>query len=556
MPKRAILYARVSGDDRKNATSSIEGQLAECRQYAVQRGYNIVGEALEDPDKQTSGADWLPELDRLIRLAPSGTFEVLVCREVDRLARNRFKQLATEIELENHGVRVEYVIGQFEDTDEGRLLKGLVSEFAEFERSKIRRRTHNGKLRSIEAGNVMIGGSVAPYGYDIALVNECRTLAINKQEAEVVRMIFGLYGVKMLSIGEIAEYLDAHKVPLPSKGNNHRKISKLPMWSTSTIAGLLDQETYLGRWHYRKTRTIKDPKTGKTRNVPRPRDEWMEITVPAIITEELFAAAQKRKTANKIQKGRQRKHEYTLGGMVRCGHCHSTASGMTKYDRGRAYAYYRCNVAHMPRKFGSECNNILYRVDRVDASVWSWITSLLLEPTVLRQALEDYQKEQSQRTQPQLSMLESTQARMADLEAQRTRLVEAYSKGVLSLDELASQKTSLDKEIGDLAQAVALLRSETEPHLLTEERVETIEGIAKDMRDSVLELGDDLQTKRAIFQLLDVQVKLSFDGKQRWVKVECTLGSANCAVENTTSWHKRVNSCDILGIDTRTCVLI
>ena len=153
-------------------------------------------------------------------------------------------------------------------------------------------------------------------------------------------------------------------------------------------------------------------------------------------------------------------------------------------------------------------------------------------------------------------MLESSQTRIANLEAQKARLVEAYSKGVLPLDKLASQKTNLDKEISDLAKAVSLLCAETEPHLLTEERVETIEGIAKDMRDSVRELGDGLQTKRAIFQLLNVQVKLSFDGKQRWAEVECTLGSATCTVENTTSWHKTVNSCDILGIDTRTSVLI
>lgn len=59
------------------------------------------------PEKHTSGADWLPELDKLIRLGPSHSFDVLICREVDRLARNRFKQLATEIELESQGVRVE-----------------------------------------------------------------------------------------------------------------------------------------------------------------------------------------------------------------------------------------------------------------------------------------------------------------------------------------------------------------------------------------------------------------------------------------------------------------
>src|SRR5215218_6143356 len=150
MTKRAILYARVSGADSQNVTSSIDAQLAECRKYALSRGYTVVDEAFENPEKHTSGADWLPELDKLIRLAPSRSFDVLICREVDRLARNRFKQLATEIELENHGVLVEYVVGQFENTDEGRLLKGLVSEFAEYERGKIRRRTTSGKVRSVE----------------------------------------------------------------------------------------------------------------------------------------------------------------------------------------------------------------------------------------------------------------------------------------------------------------------------------------------------------------------------------------------------------------------
>ena len=44
----------------------------------------MVGEAVEEPNKATSGADWLPELERVVSLAPTGTFDVLVCREVDR----------------------------------------------------------------------------------------------------------------------------------------------------------------------------------------------------------------------------------------------------------------------------------------------------------------------------------------------------------------------------------------------------------------------------------------------------------------------------------------
>ncbi len=126
----------MSGDDRRTATSSIDGQLAECRRYCEQRGYHVVGEVFEDPEKATSGANWLPELDRILMLASSRAFDILVVREIVRLGRNRFKQMSVEIELESHGVLVEYVIGQFEHSAEGRLLKGMMSEFAEYEREK------------------------------------------------------------------------------------------------------------------------------------------------------------------------------------------------------------------------------------------------------------------------------------------------------------------------------------------------------------------------------------------------------------------------------------
>ncbi len=82
MTKRAILYARVSGDDTKYATSGIESQLGDCRTYAQKQGYAIVGEHFETPEKATSGADWLPEIEALLKLACTGTFDVLVSSEV------------------------------------------------------------------------------------------------------------------------------------------------------------------------------------------------------------------------------------------------------------------------------------------------------------------------------------------------------------------------------------------------------------------------------------------------------------------------------------------
>ena len=105
--KRAVLYARVSGDDTKYATSGIDSQLEDCQKYATTKGYQVVGEFNEIREKQTSGAVWLPELENILQLAHQNAFDVLIVRELDRLARNRFKQMSVEIELQNLGILVE-----------------------------------------------------------------------------------------------------------------------------------------------------------------------------------------------------------------------------------------------------------------------------------------------------------------------------------------------------------------------------------------------------------------------------------------------------------------
>ena len=47
MTKRAVLYARVSGDDRHREDRDLIGKLDRCREYAQQRGHEIIAELNE-----------------------------------------------------------------------------------------------------------------------------------------------------------------------------------------------------------------------------------------------------------------------------------------------------------------------------------------------------------------------------------------------------------------------------------------------------------------------------------------------------------------------------
>ena len=48
MSKRALIYARVSYDNRKNEARNLEGQIQDGRAYCQDRGYHIITELVED----------------------------------------------------------------------------------------------------------------------------------------------------------------------------------------------------------------------------------------------------------------------------------------------------------------------------------------------------------------------------------------------------------------------------------------------------------------------------------------------------------------------------
>jgi site-specific DNA recombinase len=535
--ERALIYARVSGDDRKYSTSGIEGQLADCRKYAGDKGYNLVGEYFEEPNKQTSGYDMLPELDKILKLAEQQTFDVLIVREIDRLARNRFKQMSVENRLDELGIRVEYVIGQFEDSTEGRLLKGLMSEFAEYERGKIEERTERGRVNAVSKGNVIIGGSKAPYGYDVKKQNGVRVLVINEQEAVIVRLIFDLYVNKNYTLNDLADYLDSHNIAKPAKGNNHKNQThkdKVKGWSTGTIGGILGNETYIGRWYYGKTKTIKDKLTGKRKHVKRPKEEWLMVNVPPILNDDIFQEAQKRKESNKRAMGKHRKNNYLLGGMCKCGHCNNSMSGLTK-KKGNL-SYYKCNSAHLPKRYKFKCKNSkLYKLENVESVVWNWIKSILLDEDYLHQVLSEYQQEQLKAQQPVINLIEANKAKIEKLQTEKSRLIDAYTTGVLSLDDIAPKKTELEKELSDLTQATSQLQTELAPTNLTEDEIDYIKLWSTKIRQGLDNVEQNFEAKRKIVTILRLQVTLTEDDKGQWADIQCVLGDDHLPTNYTTT---------------------
>ena len=140
--KRVALYSRTSTVDQHPET-----QLSELRQFAANKGFQVVGEYT---DHGYCGARARrPELDRMMEDARRHKFDVLLVWACDRLARSTKHLLQTIDELNGMGIQF---LSQREAIDTegplGRAIIVIVSAIAELERCMLIERVRAGMRRA------------------------------------------------------------------------------------------------------------------------------------------------------------------------------------------------------------------------------------------------------------------------------------------------------------------------------------------------------------------------------------------------------------------------
>lgn len=526
MDKRAVLYARCSGDDRGKDGRNLEGQLDLARQYAISKGYEIVEEIAED-DRGASGAAFeLEGLNRVREMAAAGDFDVLVPREIDRLSRNLAKQLIVEEELRRAGVGIEYALAEYPDTPEGRLSKHIRATIAEYEREKIMERMNRGRYLTVKAGNVITHG-LGPYGYRVEEKDGKRTLVIDEAEAQIVRAIFIWYvwgdgnGDGPLGAYAIAQRLEGVPTRADMVTTNHyNKKRGVGQWAKTTLCKMIGNETYAGTWYYRKRGN-----NGK----PNPANEWIAVSVPAIVSRELWEAAQLRVLANrhKAHNGGER-HEYLMSGHLACGDCGSAMCRRTGHDprTGKAYRYYSCRSrirdnAH----WNLDCELPIVPADPVDEAVWDWVKSFLSDPAELAAALDSHRAKQERRIRPLADRVLVIDDLLADNRRQLGRLLDLYIAGDFSKEMLSDRKARLETTIAGLDRERAALAAQLEEKSLAPEQILDIQTFAEKVRQGMEGADADFALRRRIIERLQVEGTLTVEDGEFLLYVRCLLGA-------------------------------
>ena len=454
MNKPAALYARVSSE-RQKENQTIASQTAALKEYADAHGYLVPAEWVFEDDGYSGASLVRPGLEAMRDLAAQGQIEVALVYAPDRLSRKYAYQVLLAEEFARCGVSLVFLKSPPGDTAEDQLLVQFQGMIAEYERAQIAERTRRGRRHKAKQGvvNVLSG---APYGYRYVKKsdNADAYYEINEAEAAIVRLMFDAYTRQGLSINAIARLLNERQIPT-------RKATT--RWERSTVWGILKNPAYQGKACFGKTelcprqritRPLRQRNRLPTRsgaNHERPRQDWIEIPVPALVGEDTFALAQEQLQKNKHHSPRRTIEPTLLQGILVCQHCgYALYRASTKTSKRKLY-YYRClgSDAYRHSK-GAVCSNRPIRQDYLDEFVWKEMIRLLDDPALI-QAEIDRRMEAALYADPIRKREEALQHQQTRLQNHIERMVTAYQEELITLAELRQRVSNLRKQ----EQAVA-----------------------------------------------------------------------------------------------------
>ena len=511
---QAAIYARVSSDAQAEE-QTIDSQVAALREQVVKDHVSLRDEHCYLDDGVSGSTLNRPALERLRDAAYVGAFQRLYVHSPDRLARKYAYQVLLVDELQKQGIEIVFLNRAIGASPEEDLLLQMQGMFAEYERAKIMERCRRGKRHAATRGSVNVL-SAAPYGYRYITRREGDGQAayeVNEPQAAVVRQVFEWVGRDRLSIGEVTRRLRAAGI---------KTATNKDWWDRTSVWGMLKNPAYQGSAAFGKTRTgprRPQPRTQRGRSkTPRRTgstydtdvSEQVSIPVPAIVSEELFAAVQTQLTENR-QRGRESRRgaKYLLQGLVECACCGyafygkpvSRASAKGKVP----YAYYRC-VGSDAYRFGGQrvCHNKQARTDKLDEAVWQDACELLRHPQLLR-------KEYERRLASPLDShsQDSLQKQVAAAQRSVDRLIDAYTDGVLDRREFDPRLARARNRLAKLQEQVTKVKTESREQSTLREALACLDSFAESI-ESNLEAAD-WTTRREILRTLIDRVLVERD---------------------------------------------
>jgi site-specific DNA recombinase len=342
---KAALYARVSTDAQQKE-GTIASQLVGLKRQITAAGHVLAAEYIDDG--YTGTLLDRPALNRMRADLKTDRFDRVYFLAADRIAREVEYQRIIVGELLKNGKQITINGKDYVQNPENKLTLTMLGAFAEFERAKIIERTTRGRLHRLRMGEMSSNGHrIFGYHYVRKTSTAPATLTINEEQAALVRSIFEMFASGNYGLVTISRHLEERRI-LTATGRQR--------WDSNRIKSILKNETYMGTRYFNRIMHATDAnregkKVIRGKWIFRDRQDWIAVSVPAIVSRELFDKVQDHLREHDARYCQPVTH-YLLRGLVQCGVCGSGCSSFRRWQKvmrpsGAVSVYhhaaYRCN---------------------------------------------------------------------------------------------------------------------------------------------------------------------------------------------------------------------
>lgn len=219
--------------------------------------------------------------------------------------------------------------------------------------------------------------------------------------------------------------------------------------------------------------------------------DTIAIPVPAIVSQELWDAAQEQLKANASRSFKPTRHQYMLRGRLRCARCGGLMSGWTREYVGKGGSsinwHYRCRHRY-PLSSPSRCDTRNIEGPLVEQIIWNGLKAMLLDEKALFENLEVERKEAKRARRIIEQALAASEAQNRKDVGRLNRLLDLYTGGEIEKAVYMAKKAEVEQAIrkrqGETAELRARLAAgggmdpdrEAELRRLRAEIVERLDG--------------------------------------------------------------------------------
>jgi site-specific DNA recombinase len=342
---KAVIYARVSSKEQEREGYSIPAQLKLLREYASQKGLEVVETFAEAETAKVAGRRAFKRM--LAFLAEHIEVRVVLAEKTDRLYRNFKDYTALDVEgmgLELHLVKENEILSATSRSHQ-KFIHGIKVLMAKNYIDNLGEEVVKGLGQKAAEGK---WPSCAPIGYH----NTRGPSAIEPDATEgpLVRHAFELAATGNYTLQTL-------RAELLSLGLRSRRAKRI--LSKEEVRRILTNLIYTGDFEWKG-------EEHKGKHEP-------------LISRELFDRVQD--VLGKKVRPRKRKHDFAFTGLIRCVHCGGAVTAESK--KGGRYTYYRCarqcdGVQYLAESDVSTQLGEAVRRISVDSAIVEWTRAALV----------------------------------------------------------------------------------------------------------------------------------------------------------------------------------